>query len=226
MLSNGRKRYPAAILTPKEVAALLRACSNRASTGMRNGALIVAMYEAGLRVWEALAMRPSDVDRRTGRITVAGRNGRGRRDVRLDPASLAILERWLERREALALGPESPVFCTLKGRPIEPAYFRALLPRLARTVGIGKRVHPRGLRNAHAAQLAARRVPVELLQAQLGHGWRLTTDRLLRRVAPHLNALRSALEIDEQPTGTPTPVPVPLHHVIPPAPTTIVAPAP
>ncbi|TMA63625.1 MAG: hypothetical protein E6J69_16715 [Deltaproteobacteria bacterium] len=74
------------------------------------------------------------------------------------------------------MGRDSPVFCTLRGHPIEPAYIRALLPRLARKVGTGNRVHPRALRNAHAAQLAARRVPVELLQVRLGHGSRVTTD--------------------------------------------------
>ena len=110
-----RSAIRGAILAPKEVAALLRACSDRASTGMRTGALIVAMYEAGLRVWVALALRPSDVNRRTGSIRVAGRKGRGLRDVRLDPTPLGILERWLERREPWGWDRRHP----LKGRPIE-----------------------------------------------------------------------------------------------------------
>ncbi len=45
-------------LTPDEVRALIQACSGRAPIGIRNRALIVALYRGGLRISEALALKP------------------------------------------------------------------------------------------------------------------------------------------------------------------------
>jgi len=59
-----------------------------------------------------------------------------------------------------------------------------LLPRLAAKAGVEKRVHAHGLRHAHAAELAAEGLPVNVVQQQLGHGSLATTDRYLRHIAP------------------------------------------
>jgi site-specific recombinase XerD len=48
-------------LTPDEVKALIQCCSTRAASGIRNRALIVTLYRAGLRVSEALAILPKDL---------------------------------------------------------------------------------------------------------------------------------------------------------------------
>jgi site-specific recombinase XerD len=94
-----------------------------------------------------------------------------------------VLERWLDRRRALAIGGRAPLFCTLAGRALKPSYARMLLPRLAAKAGIEKRVHPHGLRHTHA-ELAAEGMPLNLVQAQLGHSSLATTDRYLRHIAP------------------------------------------
>jgi integrase/recombinase XerD len=61
---------PIEILSADEVRALIRASSNRAPTGIRDRALIVVMYRGGLRLAEALALLPKDVDTRTGTVRV------------------------------------------------------------------------------------------------------------------------------------------------------------
>jgi site-specific recombinase XerD len=91
---------------------------------------------------------------------------------------------WLEVRASLGVGAEAPLFCTLSGGPVHPAYVRQLLPRLAAKAGLGKRVHAQGLRHTHAAELAAEGLPAELIQAQLGHESLASTDRYLRRIPP------------------------------------------
>ena len=50
--------------------------------------------------------------------------------------------------------------------------------------GIDKRVHAHGLRHTHAAELAEEGHPINLVQAQPGHGSLATTDRYLRHIAP------------------------------------------
>jgi site-specific recombinase XerD len=146
--------------------------------------LIVTLYRGGLRLGEALALRPKDVNLTAGTITILHGKGDRSRTVGLDPGAAAVLERWLERRRALGIGGRAPLFCTLAGRPLKPSYVRMLLPRLAAKAGIEKRVHPHGLRHTHAAELAAEGMPLNLVQAQLGHSSLATTDRYLRHIAP------------------------------------------
>jgi site-specific recombinase XerD len=78
----------------------------------------------------------------------------------------------------------APGVCTLQGRPLKPSYVRTMLPRLAARAGITRRVHPHGLRHAHAAELMWEGVPVPIIQRQLGHASLATTDRYLRSIAP------------------------------------------
>ena len=182
--ANAGQRYPAEILTPDEVRALIKACSNRAPTGIRNRALLVLLYRGGLRIAEALRLHPKDLDRAAGTVTVLRGKGGKRRTIGLDPGAFAVLERWLDVRTKRGISRRAPVFCTLRGRPVHPAYVRALLPRLGRRAGIEKRVHAHGLRHTHAAELALEGKPMNLIQAQLGHTSLATTSRYLAHIAP------------------------------------------
>ncbi len=94
-----------------------------------------------------------------------------------------------------------------RGRRLDASYVRRLLPRLAAKVGIDKRVHAHGLRHAHAAELVADGVPVNV-QQHLGHGSLATTDRYLRHIAPRewVEAMRGpqrgAIAVPTQPGGS------------------------
>lgn len=182
--ANKGQTYPAEVLTADEVRALLRACSNRAPTGVRNRALIVVLYRAGLRLSEALSLQPKDIDSAAGSVTVLHGKGDKRRTIGLDPGAFAVLERWLEVRRRQGISARRPIFCTLAGAELDDSYVRKLLPRLAERANIGKRVHPHGLRHTHAAELAAEGLPPNLIQAQLGHESLATTDRYLKHIRP------------------------------------------
>jgi integrase/recombinase XerD len=182
--ANKGRRFPPETLTEAEVSALIRAASGRAPTGVRNRALIVVLYRGGLRVFEALGLQVRDVDVEAGTIRVRHGKGDRSRIVGVDPAAASLIARWLEVRKARGIPRWAPVFCTLAGRRLHDRYVRALLPRLARRAGIDKRVHPHGLRHTHAAELAREGVPVNVIQAQLGHRSLATTDRYLRHIAP------------------------------------------
>jgi integrase len=69
-------------------------------------------------------------------------------------------------------------------KKLETAYVRALLPRLAAKAEIEKRVHAHGLRHTHASELARGGVPMNVIQAQLGHSTLGTTSRYLAHIAP------------------------------------------
>jgi len=176
-------KQPAEILTRDEVAALARQCSVRAPTGLRNRALIAVMYRAGLRLDEALALKPADIDPRQGTVRVLHGKKDKDRTVSLDDGGMAIVQQWMTRRATLGLR-NGLLFCTLDGKTVQPQYVRNLMKRLARKAGIEKRVHPHGLRHTHAAELAHEGWPMNLIQQQLGHSSLLTTDVYLRHIAP------------------------------------------
>jgi integrase/recombinase XerD len=190
--ANKGRKLPPELLTPEDVRALLGACSTTAPTGIRNRALVVTLYRAGLRLDEALALVPADVDVAPGVIHVGRRSREHAREVGIDAGAMGVVRKWLRVRASLGISADAPLFCTLSGGRIHPAYVRQLLPRLAEKAGIDKRVHAQGLRFTHAAELAAEGMPAELIQAQLGHESLASTDRYLRRMpaADRIDALQ------------------------------------
>ena len=181
---NKGQKLPPEPLAPDEVRALIRTCSNRAPTGIRNRALIVALYRGGLRLDDALQLKSKDLNAGQGTIRVLHGKGDKSRVVGLDEGAWAILQRWLDRRTQLGMTGRQRVFCTLDGQPLHSSYVRALLPRLARKAGIEKRVHAHGLRHTHAFELANEGHPLHVIQSQLGHSSLAITDRYIRHLAP------------------------------------------
>lgn len=180
---NKGRTLPVEVLTPNEVQALLDVCSHRAPTGIRNHALITMLWRSGIRISEALALAPKDVNLDTGAITVLHGKGDRRRVVGIDPAAKPSIGRWLTTRSTLdGVHRGSPLFCTLAGGPLQTSYTRALLPRLARKAGIDKRVHAHGLRHTLAAELDAEGLPLTVMSAQLGHTSVATTNEYLKHL--------------------------------------------
>ena len=94
------------LLTPDEVRQLLAACSRTAPTGIRDKALLTVMYRAGLRVSEALDLRPQDINPDRGTIAVLHGKGDRSRTVAIDDGGLAVVQRWLDTRKNLGVnGP-------------------------------------------------------------------------------------------------------------------------
>ena len=180
--TRGRK-FPPEPLTKHEVDLLLARCSTRAPTGIRNRALIVTMYRAGLRITEALTLRPADVNAERGTLRVLHGKGDQSRTVSLDPGAMSVLLRWMDIRSSYGFR-NGPLFCTLAGKPVLSGYVRDMLKRLAAKAGLEKRVHPHGLRHSHAAELVQEHAPMTVIRDQLGHTSLATTDRYLRNVAP------------------------------------------
>jgi len=178
------RRFPIEILTPTEVSALFRACSRRAPTGIRNAALIAVLYRGGLRISEALALYPKDLNGSTGVLRILRGKGGKERTVALDDNALVLIERWKDQRNILGLNNRQPLFSTLKGRPLQASYVRALLPRLGRRAAIEKRVHAHGLRHSFAAELAAEGVPVNVISRALGHASVGNTARYIDHIQP------------------------------------------
>jgi len=178
------RRRPPEVLSEAEAIALLKACSSRAPSGVRNRALIAVLWRCGLRISEALALELRDVDLDAGTVRVRHGKGDKSRTVGLDEQTTALLARWLDRRKKLSPGARAPIFCTLQGARIDSSYVRRLLPRLARKAGIDRRVHAHGLRHTYASELAREGTAINVIRDALGHTSLAVTDRYLRDVVP------------------------------------------
>jgi len=182
--SSGSRRRPPEVLTEAEAIALIKACSSRAPTGVRNRALIAVLWRCGLRISEALSLELRDVDLQAGTLRVRHGKGDKSRTVGVDEQTAALLARWLDRRRKLGPGARAPIFCTLAGGRVDSSYVRHLLPRLAAKAGLDRRVHAHGLRHTYASELARELTPINVIRDALGHTSLAVTDRYLRDVAP------------------------------------------
>jgi site-specific recombinase XerD len=109
--------------------------------------------------------------------------------VGIDEAAGAMVQHWIDSRKELGVSGKNPVFCLITtgkiGQPLDPSYVRHALKKAAVKAGIGKRVHPHSLRHSMASDLLSEGHNLTLIQAQLGHSTVATTDRYLRKIAPH-----------------------------------------
>jgi integrase/recombinase XerD len=180
---NKDRTFPAEILTRAEVAAILAQCSRTAPTGIRDRALITVLYRAGLRVAEALDLKPSDIDPAAGTIRVLHGKGDRPRTVGVGDGALAVLQLWLDTRKRLGLRSRW-LFCTLKGGRLRDTSVRAMLRRRTARAGVDKRVYPHVFRHTHANELRRGGTDVVAIQHQLGHKHLATTEIYLQDIAP------------------------------------------
>ena len=166
---NKRLRYPADPPTVEEIIAVMRAAGDDADA-LRLRGLIVALWRAGLRISEALALTEGDLDPSRGAILVRHGKGGKRREVGMDRWAWEQLNPWLQLRATLPVGS---LFCVLRGptrgRPWAPAGVRSQLHMAAGRAGVRRRFAPHQLRHAHAVEMSREGVPLLIIQRQLGH---------------------------------------------------------
>lgn len=198
---NTSKTYPPEPLTNAEARAILDVIPQNTLTGVRDRSLLGLLWRTGLRVSEALDLRPHHVDADAMRVTVLHGKGDKRRTVGIDPFGLFVLQPWLMTRAMLGIGADKPLFCTIqlpgRGNRMYSAYVRTKLHHYGRLAGVPKRVHPHGWRHTLACDLVREGFSINNVQAQLGHSNVATTatylkgmgadeafDKVAARVAP------------------------------------------
>ena len=168
--------------TEAQIRNLLDDCSLRWPTGIRDHALISAIYGSGARISEALALDVADL--RPGRkVHIADGKGGKARTIDVTQSALDDLGRWLDVRDKFA-APGSPVFCTLQGKPMERRDADRMIKRRGAKSGLGQRAHCHGLRHSHAVALLRAGVPVTVIMRQLGHSSLAVTTAYLNHLCP------------------------------------------
>ncbi|MEI6703371.1 MAG: tyrosine-type recombinase/integrase [Deltaproteobacteria bacterium] len=185
--TKGRK-FHTEIYSKDEVMALVGACNNGLS-GLRNKVLIIVLYRCGLRISEALGIRASDYNAKDATLRVIGK-GNKMRVVGLDSQTKMNFDLWMMKRKELGINGAGnpPIFCGISkqnfAQPIQTAYVRNLLKRLAKKAGVEKRMNPHNFRHSFAHDLLNEGIGLQHIQISLGHSSISTTSKYLQRFNP------------------------------------------
>jgi integrase/recombinase XerC len=162
-------------LEPDQVNQLLNHPSETALMA-RDLAIAELLYSAGLRLSELVSANLNDLDRNEKVITVIGK-GQKTRVVPVGGPALTALAEWMKYRPMgkEALGYDSPLFVTQRGKRMSPRAVQDRLRQLAIKHGMTQRVHPHVLRHAFASHLLESSGDLRAVQELLGHANIATT---------------------------------------------------
>jgi integrase/recombinase XerD len=164
-------------------------------------------YAAGLRVSEAIALKPTDID--SQRMIIRVRQGKGQkdRDVMLSEQLLSILRDWYRfARPTAWMFPG-----IIPGSHVTRAGVAHGCQLAAERSGLAKPVTPHSFRHAFATHLLEYGTDLRTIQLLLGHRSLSTTARYLRMATSKVCATRSPLDLLPQPLPPPEPTKAPEH---------------
>ncbi|CCM80240.1 putative integrase/recombinase y4qK [Rhizobium mesoamericanum STM3625] len=166
-LPNKPQKLPV-ILSPDEVRHFLGCVAD-----LKHHAILTTCYAAGLRISEAVQLKPTDIDSQRMVVRVEGQKDRY---VMLSPKLLEILRAyWKMRRPKEWLFPGDGIDHQISRDAVGQACAKAQI-----LSGLSKPVTPYSLRHAFAVHLLKAGADVRTIQLLLGHRSLATTAHYLR----------------------------------------------
>ena len=163
--AKSEKKLPV-VLSQQEVQRLFSMVTN-----LKQKALFMVAYDAGLRLSEILNLRIADIDSQRMVIRVCQGKGHKDRYARLTPNLLELLrEYWRAYRPQTFLFPGAE-----PNKRYDIATPGQLLKKACRKAGITKRVSMHTLRHSFATHLLEAGTNLRAIQVMLGHGSIKTT---------------------------------------------------
>jgi integrase/recombinase XerD len=164
------------VLSLQEVDALIAQPDVATPLGLRDRALIEALYATGMRVSELIGVRTTDLHLRERYLTCVGKGNKERLVPIGDEATL-----WIERyqktaRPGLLKGRSSPrLFLNVRGKPLSRVGFWKILKRHGRRANLPRALSPHVVRHSFATHLLERGADLRAIQMMLGHADLSTT---------------------------------------------------
>jgi site-specific recombinase XerD len=162
-------------LSVAEVERLLALPDSKIPTGRRDRAILMLLYNTGLRVGELCALTREEVrlpEEGWGVLQVVGKGRRLRRLPINRPAADALLAYLAGREDS---GPA--LFLNRNGGRFSVRGIALLVNRYLRAAGITDRSGPHVLRHTFATHALRARPNLRAVQELLGHAWVTTTQR-------------------------------------------------
>jgi len=185
VLSIPGKRFEKAVvsfLTVEEAQALLAAPDRADWTGRRDHALLLTLFQTGLRVSELIGLRCGDICLGKGAHLRCHGKGRKERCTPLTSQTAAVLRSWMGESGG---EPGSPVFPSRRGGPLSRDAVERLIGKYASVAAKrcpslrGKPISPHVLRHSTAMSLLRAGVDTSVIAIWLGHESVRSTDPYL-----------------------------------------------
>jgi integrase/recombinase XerD len=163
-------------LAERDVEALINAPDVETALGLRDRAMLEALYAAGFRVSELITLPLSAVSLSDGVVRIMGK-GSKERLVPLGENAQDWIKRYAEaaRPQLLKGRTSEALFVTERGGPMTRQMFWYLIKRHAKTAGIQSALSPHTLRHAFATHLLNHGADLRVVQMLLGHADIATT---------------------------------------------------
>jgi site-specific recombinase XerD len=190
------------VLSPEEVLQFLGSVGNT-----KHRAILTTCYAAGLRISEAIHLKPTDIDSR--RMVIRVEQGKGQKDryVMLSPKLLETLRGYWR-----AVRPKGWLFDgDVAGQPISVSAVESACQKARRLSGLRKPITPHSFRHAFAVHLLESGTDIRTIQLLLGHRSLATTARYLRIATSKVCSTSSPLDLLPHPVPV-EPKPAPPHH--------------
>lgn len=163
---------------------------------LRDTAVLLLLYGAGLRIGEALGLTKGTVDgllvRGGDTLDITGK-GNKTRLVPLLPQALEALAAYRDACPLMkGLGPNDAFFLGARGGPLDPAIVQKRVRELRHQLGLPDSVTPHALRHSFATHLLGAGGDLRTIQELLGHASLSTTQRYTDVDAARLSAVYRA----------------------------------
>lgn len=170
-LPRTEKHLPKAILTAKEVEAVLAVPDVSTTYGLRDRAILETFYSTGMRRMELAGLKVADLDFERGTVMV--RQGKGKRDrmVPIGERALAWITAYLERSRPRILGDfdDGTLFLSQLGQGFGGERLSDLVTACVEKAGIPKKGSCHLFRHTMATLMLENGADIRFLQAILGH---------------------------------------------------------
>lgn len=157
-------------LNREEIDRLLGAPDAGRPTGLRDRAMLQALYATGVRVTELCRLRTADLDLDLGVVRTVGK-GSKHRMIPVGRTAIAAVREYLgSGRDILLRGRASEfLFVTSRGTAMTRQAFWKLLIQYGKQVGIFRRLTPHVIRHSFATHLLEGGADLRSVQTMLGH---------------------------------------------------------
>ncbi len=139
----------------------------------RDAAVLTLLYGCGLRISEALGLKPHDLTPGATTLRITGKGGK----TRLVPLLLIVFDAVEAYRKLCPyhLEAEKPLFRGARGGPLQPAIVQREMQKLRSAFGLPETATPHALRHSFATHLLAGGGDLRTIQELLGHASLSTT---------------------------------------------------
>ena len=169
-------KYLPAVLSVEEVDAIMESVDLKASSGLRDRAILEVLYGCGLRVSECTGLLLSHVHLDEGYVDVIGK-GNKQRIIPLGEMAAEAVRNYLPvRPEPSSRTYEDVLFLNHFGRPLSRVSIFNLVKERAMAAGIHKEISPHTFRHSFATHLIEGGADLRIVQEMLGHESILTTE--------------------------------------------------